>query len=66
MATSGSYIRGNHIYNPLDNADRLATAAFAMRQQDIQFIKMPQNVAGYMIDTTGLATQTTGWANYVV
>ena len=58
VATSGTYIRGEHIYNPLDSdkapkvvksltvigsniyeADRFATAAFAMGAEGIKFIR---------------------------
>jgi len=84
IATSGTYIRGSHIYNPLDagdpldeivslsvigpnvyEADRFATAAFAMGRDGIRFIEQLDGFEGYMIDRKGLATLTTGFARYV-
>ena len=83
LATSGTYIRGNHIYNPLDNnmpadevisfsvigpniyeADRFATAAFAMGKKGILFIENLKGFEGYMIDKEGLATMTSGFEKY--
>lgn len=84
VATSGTYIRGNHIYNPFTNetksdivsltvigpniyeADRFATAAFAMGKAGINFIASQKNLEGYMIDNKGIATYTEGFAQYVV
>lgn len=82
IATSGTAVRGPHIYNPKEKkpaeeivsmtvigpniyeADRFATAAFAMGKKGIVFIeKMPQ-FEGYMIDLNGLATYTSGFAKY--
>jgi thiamine biosynthesis lipoprotein len=83
IATSGTYERGMHIYNPKNNmpiteiisltvigpnvyeADRFATAAFAMGKQGIQFIEQLHGFEGYMIDTTGTATLTSGFNSYV-
>lgn len=83
VATSGTYIRGRHIYNPLSGrevdeivsltvigpnvyeADRFATAAFAMGRAGITFIEQLSGFEGYMIDPTGLATMTTGFEHYV-
>lgn len=83
IATSGTYIRGKHIYNPLKNAviedivsmsvigehivdaDRFATAAFAMGKKGIQFIEELPGFEGYMIDTKGIATFTSGFETYV-
>ena len=84
IATSGTYIRGAHIYNPKnpeekledivsltiigDNiyeADRYATAAFAMGRDGIMFIEKLPNFEGYMIDKNGIATMTTGFEQYV-
>ncbi len=81
VATSGSYTRGAHIYNPLDpaaalgrvvsltvvgpdicEADRFATAAFAMGEAGIGFIELSDGFEGYMIDTDGMATATSGFA----
>ncbi len=77
VATSGTYVRGNHIYNPKDNgtimkdivsmtvigpniyeADRFATAAFAMGKEGIKFIESLEGFEGYMIDVNGVATMT--------
>lgn len=82
MATSGTYIRGQHIYNPhakgdltdvvsltvigsdVYEADRYATAAFAMGKQGIYFIEELQGFEGYMIDRDGNATPTSGFSQY--
>ncbi len=85
VATSGSYIRGAHIYNPhapsekLDEvvsitvigpdvleADRFATAAFAMGKGGINFIERLLGFEGYAIDQHGLATLTSGFAEYAI
>lgn len=83
VATSGSYSRGAHIYNPHDrtnaldeiisitvigpnvyDADRFATAAFAMQRDGIAFIELLPGFEGYMIDTNGTATMTSGFDRY--
>ena len=80
LATSGTYVRGQHIYNPhaIDSpiqdivsltvigadvleADRFATAAFAMGREGILFIEQTPGLEGYVIDTNGRATPTTGF-----
>ncbi len=80
VATSGSYIRGAHIYDPHDpkraldeivsitvvgpdvlEADRFATAAFAMGPRGIRFIEKMPDLEGYMIDRNGIATMTSGF-----
>ncbi len=85
VATSGTYIRGRHIYNPHDaadplaeivsmtvigpnicDADRFATAAFAMGRQGIYFIESLPGFEGYMIDRDGRATLTSGFERYVL
>ena len=85
VATSGTYIRGNHIYNPRDEsdpladvlsitligpdiceADRYATAAFAMGRHGIFFVESLYGFEGYMIDSGGRATFTTGFDRYVL
>ena len=85
MATSGTYIRGQHIYNPHDtdqeiteivslsvigesitDADRFATAAFAMGRAGIEFIAGLAGFEGYQIDQAGIATFTPGFTNYVI
>jgi thiamine biosynthesis lipoprotein len=82
VATSGTYIRGLHIYNPKDHkpmdkivsltvigpnvyeADRFATAAFAMGLDGINFIEKLPGFEGYIIDKGGVATMTTGFNKY--
>jgi thiamine biosynthesis lipoprotein len=83
IATSGTYIRGQHIYNPknksevLDEvvsltvvaqdiyeADRFATAAFAMGKTGIGFIEQLPGFEGYQIDRNGMATMTSGFSKY--
>jgi len=84
VATSGTYIRGQHIYNPrqpdslltdvqsltvigrnIYEADRFATAAFAMGRDGITFIEQAEGLEGYMVDDKGVATLTTGFQEYV-
>jgi thiamine biosynthesis lipoprotein len=85
VATSGTYYRGHHIYDPLDpagriaveplsltviaadvlDADRFATAAFAMGQAGIAFVEGMDGYEGYLVDDRGTATFTTGFASYV-
>ncbi len=82
VATSGTYIRGLHIYNPrngkpieeivsltvigpnIHEADRFATAAFAMGKNAIQFIEALPGFEGYMIDNNRVATTTSGLEKY--
>lgn len=84
VATSGTYIRGNHIYNPrrvgepvsemvsltvigpnIHDADRFATAAFAMGTDGIRFIEQLPGYEGYAIDKDKVATMTTGFEKYL-
>lgn len=84
VATSGTYIRGQHIYNPhipdtpidevksltvigpnIYEADRFATAAFAMGEKGIAFIESLPGFEGYMIHTTKTATYTSGFERFV-
>ena len=84
IATSGTYIRGDHIYNPYEpdqregdivsltvigpnvyEADRFATAAFAMGKLGIEFIKSMHTLEGYQIDQRGIATYTQGFGRYI-
>lgn len=84
IATSGTYVRGQHIYNPkvdsapirevvsltvvgpnVYEADRFATAAFAMGRDGIRFIDQAQDLEGYLIDDRGQATMTRGLTRYV-
>lgn len=83
IATSGTYIRGQHIYNPHEKnavltevasltvigpnvyeADRFATAAFAMGKKGIYFIEQLEGFEGYSIDEKGIATMTNGFEAY--
>lgn len=83
IATSGSYLRGNHIYNPLNpkeelrdivsitvigpdvlEADRFATAVFAMGKNGILFIEQLPGFEGYAIDINGIATMTSRFSLY--
>jgi len=84
MATSGTYIRGQHIYNPhvagqeitnvksmtviasdVYEADRYATAAFAMGERGISFIEETPGLEGYMVNSEKVATYTSGFEGYV-
>jgi thiamine biosynthesis lipoprotein len=84
VATSGTAIRGQHIYNPYHadqpiteivsmtvigpdvyEADRFATAAFAMGRMGVAFVEGLDGVEGYMIDAQGIATYTSGFARFV-
>lgn len=83
IATSGNYIRGDHIYNPKDRkrtvdeivsftvigpnvleADRFATAVFAMGKNGINFLEKMPGLAGYMIDKNGTAFMTSNFDEY--
>lgn len=84
VATSGTYERGQHIYNPKNKteelndiisltvissnifeADRFATAAFAMGRKGIVFIEKLKGCEGFMIDTQGVGTETSGFHMYI-
>ena len=84
VATSGTYVRGEHIYNPMNrnhsvteivsfsvigpnvyDADRFATAAFAMGKAGIVFIEGLPGFEAYMIDRDGLATYTSNFKRHV-
>ena len=84
VATSGTYLRGQHIYDPVGgtaeitdvasltvigpniyDADRFATAAFAMGKSGIAFIQSLKGYEGYMISSDKLATLTSGFGQYV-
>ena len=85
IATSGSYIRGAHIWNPhapretladvlsltvigpdVLEADRFATAGFAMGADGIYFIESLPGFEAYQVNARGLATQTTNFQDYVI
>jgi FAD:protein FMN transferase len=84
VATSGTYARGQHIYDPymrdrpivdvvsltvigpdVLEADRFATAAFAMGEDGILFIEQTPGLEGYVVDRGGRATMTSGFGTYV-
>jgi thiamine biosynthesis lipoprotein len=84
IATSGTYIRGLHIYDPRNGgtpaneiksltvigpnsyeADRFATAAFAMGKEGIHFVQGLPGFEGYSIDHGSIATMTTGFDSYL-
>lgn len=84
IATSGTYLRGQHIYDPhekkpaehgilsltvvSDNvyeADRFATAAFAMGEKGIHFIENLSGCEGYVVNGKGRATSTRGFNRFV-
>lgn len=84
IATSGTYERGAHIYDPKGDketvreivsltvigpnvyeADRFATAAFAMGRRGIAFVEGLPGFEGYMIDRAGIATMTSKFETYV-
>ena len=85
VATSGSYVRGQHIWNPhapaeklsdiasitvigpdILEADRFATAAFAMGKDGVYFIEGMPGLEAYQIDVSGMATQTSAFERYVI
>lgn len=82
VATSGAYVRGQHIYDPhaaclpadvasltvigpdVYEADRFATAAYAMGVRGAAFIESLQGFEAYLVDSNGMATMTSGFARY--
>ena len=84
VATSGTAVRGQHIYNPLQHepistemvsltvigpsiyeADRMATAAFAMGNAGLIFLAGRPGLEAYAIAADGIATYTNGFQRYV-
>ena len=84
IATSGTAVRGAHIYDPhakrsvetnvasltvigpnVYEADRFATAAFAMGESGISFIGSLDGFEGYQVTKSGVATMTAGFNEYV-
>ena len=84
VATSGTYIRGQHIYNPHDKAeqlnevvsvtvigpnvyeaDRYATAVFAMGREGAAFVGSLDGFECYMVDNNRIATMTNGFREYI-
>lgn len=47
-------------------ADRFATAAFAMGKSGINFLERRKNLEAYMIDNEGNATMTSGFEKFVI
>lgn len=85
VATSGTYVRGQHIWNPhapgttlsdivsitvigrdILEADRFATAAFAMGKDGVYFIEGMPGLEAYQIDRSGHATRTSAFDRYVI
>ena len=83
VATSGTYVRGQHIYNPLGigdpiteivsltvigtdvfEADRFATAAFAMGRDGILFLEQTPGLEAYVVDSNRRATPTSGFGAF--
>lgn len=82
IATSGNYIRRNHIYNPKSKnknhdivsvtiigpnvyeADRFATAIFAMGEKGEEFLVMLNGFEGYIIREDKQAIYTKGFERY--
>ena len=83
IATSGTYERGEHIYNPIEgrsanevasvsiiasniyDADRFATAAFAMGKAGIRFIRSLYGIEGCVIGLDGRTHCTNGFQRYL-
>jgi len=82
IATSGTYIRGRHIYNPktgeriegvpsltvigpnVYEADRLATAAYAMGPAGLSWLASMDGIDAYQIETNAAAQATLGFSEY--
>lgn len=47
-------------------ADRFATASFAMGEKGIEFLERQKNLEGYMINKEGIATYTSGFEKYLI
>lgn len=83
IATSGTYIRGTHIYDPVNKknaddiasitvigpnvyeADRFATAVFAMGKAGIEYLEARIGFEGYMITKDKQAYMTSGFEQYL-
>lgn len=85
IATSGNYVRGQHIYDPKHpdeeiativsitvigphvlDADRFATAAFAMGQHGIYFIEQIEGFEGFMVTADGTGIETSGFGAFEI
>lgn len=83
IATSGNYIRGSHIFDPIKKrkadeimsitvigpnvyeADRFATAAFAMGNRGIDFIEDLSGFEGYLVTKNRMGIMTSGFEKYL-
>lgn len=83
VASSGNYIRGKHIINPIEKkladeiasitvigpnvyeADRFATAAFAMGEKGINFIENLDGFEGYLVTKGRKGIMTSGFNKYL-
>ncbi len=83
IATSGTYERGMHIYNPIKKklanelssvtvvannvyeADRFATAVYAMGEKGIDFLEEKEDLEGYAITKDGKELVTSGFTAYL-
>ncbi len=82
IATSGNYVQGEHIHDPIRgvratdiasmtvvgptacDADRFATAAFAMGEEGIHFIEALEGFEGYVITRDRMSCATSGFDQY--
>ncbi len=83
IATSGNYIKKNHIFNPINGqivanpvsltvigqsiieADVMATAAFAMGPEGINWLEKLNGLEAYMIESDQQATMTSCFEEYI-
>lgn len=83
IATSGTYARGMHIYDPVKKklanevasatvigndafeADRMATAVYAMGEKGIAFLEEQKDLEAYMVLHDGKEKMTTGFSKYL-
>ena len=62
FSASSLTVIGPNVYE----ADRFATAAFAMGREGLRFIEEQPGLEGYMIDRSGMASYTSGFDRVVV
>ncbi len=83
IATSGTYERGMHIYNPIKKklanelssvtviapnvyeADRFATAVYAMGEKGLEFLENSDGLEGYLITKDGRELISSGFSLYL-
>jgi thiamine biosynthesis lipoprotein len=83
IATSGTYERGMHIYDPIRKklanevssltvlapniyeADRFATACYAMGEKGLAFLDRQEGLSGFMITRDGKELSTRGFEKYL-